>query len=614
MDININKYIQGRVIVFFVSFVLVQILSFGADENDSVRSSLSGMTSANGVIAYNLNANSGIRSSDVFQKHLVFKNPVRWSRSLPGSVNSDAVLQSPQWQAVRKDIERIWGNNIQTDRFIARQELLVDRAIAVNNKAGAIVNAANGDATEQLMEAFYAKDGWERIPSKLGNGNQGIDGIFVQRRPNGAFSKLLFVESKAGSSRLGMTRSGEQLSDSWINNDISKLLNQSKQEYINNPSIKLRQQILDIDNIDKMTPFARRELFRKNIVCKDGNPYLKIQPERVIGSVGGKLQTIPSTPMIIDMSAKNLAPKMALMKDTYYDGKKATFINRGLNKAEANSNVAAIQRAFEKRKITSDSELYGFIRKNVFDKIKGNKICADLGEVPAKVSLAGLRPYAFQTGQGVVYSAAIAAGISILCDALNNNLSLNTVKVSVLSAGVGGGMYLAQEGVIRSADWALKTNAGQKILGQELAKTFGKNIGRSLPIVFGAVTIGITFYQWKQGNISDSDALVYSSGAIAGTAVALFFSCTATGSAIGSACPGVGTAIGIVIGVGVGAYAYWRENQRYAFRKEEVYIRATIDTEQRRKGIEERISFLTSEANKLDADVWKIFNSAKQLH
>ena len=89
-------------------------------------------------------------------------------------------------------------------------------------------NMNKGNLAERLMDDIMTnKKGYKQLPSKV-EGNHGIDGIYVKYDLDGRNIKDLIIgEAKFGKSRLGNTSMGKQMSDSWIEGNINKMLNSS---------------------------------------------------------------------------------------------------------------------------------------------------------------------------------------------------------------------------------------------------------------------------------------------------------------------------------------------------------------------------------------------------
>ena len=92
------------------------------------------------------------------------------------------------------------------------------------------MNPIKGYFTESLMETFVTKGflhetgKWvSGTPARIGN--KGIDGLFFHTDRSGNIRDLLVEEAKYGSSKLGMTASGRQMSESWINPRLNQIKN-----------------------------------------------------------------------------------------------------------------------------------------------------------------------------------------------------------------------------------------------------------------------------------------------------------------------------------------------------------------------------------------------------
>lgn len=59
---------------------------------------------------------------------------------------------------------------------------------------------SRGDLGERLTAVILAQEGWFAIKSKIGPGGRGIDGVFLKRGGSGDATRLIFTETKTGSS------------------------------------------------------------------------------------------------------------------------------------------------------------------------------------------------------------------------------------------------------------------------------------------------------------------------------------------------------------------------------------------------------------------------------
>lgn len=82
------------------------------------------------------------------------------------------------------------------------------------------LNPVKGQVGEDLMEQVVTNQflsetgGWVSCPPR--SSPQGLDGLYVRANSNGQLRPPLVVEAKYGSSKLGQTADGRQMSDAWI--------------------------------------------------------------------------------------------------------------------------------------------------------------------------------------------------------------------------------------------------------------------------------------------------------------------------------------------------------------------------------------------------------------
>ena len=133
------------------------------------------------------------------------------------------------------------------------------------------INKIKGNASEQLMDEYFKKSGWEKIEGEVGV--NGIDGLYVKRDKDGNITNVLMSESKYNTSQLGDTKDGKQMSKDWI---LKKLDNLEK-TYPDNQDYS---QIKDLVNNDKY----RARLWQVNEV--DNTLYISLKK---IDSVGNEV-------------------------------------------------------------------------------------------------------------------------------------------------------------------------------------------------------------------------------------------------------------------------------------------------------------------------------------
>ena len=83
-----------------------------------------------------------------------------------------------------------------------------------------------GASGEAVSDVIFNNEGWAKLAIKPLNPAQGMDGVWVKRAPFGSISKVLFVESKAESSRLNDTLFGRQGSEAYIKGQLSRYENE----------------------------------------------------------------------------------------------------------------------------------------------------------------------------------------------------------------------------------------------------------------------------------------------------------------------------------------------------------------------------------------------------
>ena len=104
------------------------------------------------------------------------------------------------------------------------------------------INKIKGNISEQLMDEYFKKSGWEKIQGEVGV--NGIDGLYVKRDKDGNITNVLMSESKYNTSQLGDTKDGKQMSKDWI----MKKLDNLEKAYPDNQDYS---QIKDLVNDDK---------------------------------------------------------------------------------------------------------------------------------------------------------------------------------------------------------------------------------------------------------------------------------------------------------------------------------------------------------------------------
>lgn len=141
------------------------------------------------------------------------------------------------------------------------------------------LNKKVGNITESIMHKGYEASGWERIPSEIGG--KGIDGMYVKRNRQNNIVDVLFAESKYGSSPLGETRAGRQMSHIWIKENVLKNIekNPGNEDYqtikkfvdarsyraqVFNMSVKDNKMNINVSRVHSKDGNVKLELLNKN--------------------------------------------------------------------------------------------------------------------------------------------------------------------------------------------------------------------------------------------------------------------------------------------------------------------------------------------------------------
>lgn len=84
------------------------------------------------------------------------------------------------------------------------------------------INKMKGNITEDAMHDYYKKNGWTKIEGEIDG--KGIDGLYIKRNKDGEIQRVTIAEAKYGTSGLGETNSGTQMSKEWLCNKLDKLI------------------------------------------------------------------------------------------------------------------------------------------------------------------------------------------------------------------------------------------------------------------------------------------------------------------------------------------------------------------------------------------------------
>lgn len=577
-----------------------------------------GTVSAGGVTSYKFKNTTTVRACDIFQKHLNASNPVQWGRRLPGNVSSNFVTTSPQWQAVKQDLFKTFGRDVQVRRYVEYQEYLMRKSVAVSNTASARSLDIKGSLAESIMDDFFKKDGWESLDGK--RGRNGFDGLYVKRSSNGRIIEWIAADAKSGNAKLGMTNRGMQLSPEWLKGNLEDLLATAKAEHNRTKSPQSLQRVSDFEALLKLKGRSPR-VFSMKLETHNGAVCYKLENVGINGTRTGN-------PVFIDMQSSNLSPTMLKMREMIYKDLKKQLISAGVDEPKAQKIVTKMQKSFETGKLKTDSGQYRFIKSEITDKQLANAVSERLGKIPPRGSLAGRVGQVFSRSQGVIISSAIAIGFVVAQDIISGNLSVDTLRKVGIGGGIAAGTYMALDyGVgmgiryasIAAAKHSLRstgkriTEASVSRVAAEIAPTLGRAIGGVMQIGFAGIIVTKTLYDYNHDKISQTDAAIQITIVSLATAGTVFFTCSEYGAALGTAiCPGAGTTAGTIIGAGIGVvagvasggYTWYAEKKRQKRLEHEIMARAEWETENNKQRLQERIRELELSSQKKRAEAW----------
>jgi hypothetical protein len=118
------------------------------------------------------------------------------------------------------------GNNaLATNRGAPLESLL--RANMKGTNVSAFSTAQKAALGEARTSLTMRRAGFDELPARL-PGNQGFDGVWIRRAPDGSLTNLVITESKfssTGTLQLNNTATmGRQLSPTWIDANIQRMV------------------------------------------------------------------------------------------------------------------------------------------------------------------------------------------------------------------------------------------------------------------------------------------------------------------------------------------------------------------------------------------------------
>lgn len=369
------------------------------------------------------------------------------------------------------------------------------------NQSVATYRNTVGLLSESFMDDYYSLQKWEKIPSKVGS--QGIDGLYVKRDDAGRIRQVLVGESKYGSSALGMTKNGKQMSHEWAVQKIRELISKNERELIQCEKVscpdlerlkKLRADLKIISRFISQESAYRREIFRTSFE----NGKLTLQ---FINLNTGK-QQVRTVPLQNPVTRYHI--KVA---NSFFEGIKKCLEEQGLSNTEADSYVNSIREKIRTGEISNRAALQKELISKLYSvRIQQSKniVSRQLYKCAQQYALLNLKiPERLRAPANV---AVLAGAISSVA----HGYKVFTEDESILEAGVhigkdtslaGISMYIS-EGVIQQIENRIVLTT---IFSESVKKALGAGAGVGLGVFI--FDTAYNTYAFVSGNMSENDFL-----------------------------------------------------------------------------------------------------------
>lgn len=260
--------------------------------------------------------------SGAFRETLGYARPGNWAAGKAGAVSGERLLGSEEWLSARRSVLATAEDKVAAERVLKRSEKSIIKIRQKYNKAHVKALNIKGQAVENLMDDFFAKDGWERLDGK--RGRNGFDALYVRRNKKGDIVDYIVAEAKSGSSRLNMTKHGRQLSPEWVKHNKVELLRKAQQAYAAEPSPKNARSLADMKQINRLKGRTPR-LFRATWTVEKGSPHLAVSQHSADGKMVSRTMKVDMTKSSRNRQMCMKAIRAAVRE--YLPKMKSTFMN-----------------------------------------------------------------------------------------------------------------------------------------------------------------------------------------------------------------------------------------------------------------------------------------------
>lgn len=412
------------------------------------------------------------------------------------------------------------------------------------------LNKIVGDAGEELMDYFYKRAGYKKIPSQVGP--HGVDGVYAKK--TGGVWKTVISEAKTDSSRLINTKAGVQMSPEKIASDLYKKELSLRRELQAKPGSRLVQRRLaEIVKARQNVASGQHEARVFQIRVRDGNLLLE---SRIPGEKSVRV-------LKISLQNPRTGPD-ASMVNRYYSGiqkETAKYLEKNAGVSKNACKQIAERATIRLRQLQTQGKLNsGQSGKSgkLYKKKLASLLEGDLRLYNKVYSPTYLGGAAFQIAFGAYLlvtegQQAFTYGKLLLSE----DTFSDKVVLDFASAGFGS---FAGLGMVSGGGFKFGA-AGARFFAESMPwmQTFDHLTAVSGYVAIGAFALktGVDVFRWRAGYISTRDFSVNTanlSGMLAG-AYAGAQGGGLLGAAIGSIVPIFGTGVGASAGAFVGGIA-----------------------------------------------------------
>ena len=555
---------NAALFALILGVVLVGDYACGATDNKPY-GFFSGLVGGTATSIYDLNAHSDRTPSDIFKKTTGYSKPYMETFGRSGSLPPEKYFSSKKWHRTENELLKTYGNTRQTRDYVRWQKYLYEKQYRIETAARGNFSKVSGEVGEAMMDRFYTKRGWEKIPSKVGN--QGIDGLYVKRTANGIVKEVLIAEAKTGQSKPGSTQNGQQTSKKWSDNNLRRRLLQEQKELQSARRLGNRTRVKELEShikdLNQIRKHVKANNYRAQLYQSKVKPHrtgltneIRLSKIHSKGQRGIRLE--PQAEKKINIPLKEGGGRLVGSSKHYWSSTEKYLKQVAPDRAD--KIVAGVKKRIATGKIKSGAEMGRFIQRSLRAEpaIKA-RAAQRTNPPPSKATLKGVRAHTLNYGSAFAMGGAIGGlSTALMQYSLTGNVELKQVAIGI---GVGGGISVATKLAARGTTFALQRLAASRTLqtgiGKALASSALKKAGTYAPFGVGAlIVIGTSGYGYLSGQASGSDAAIAAAVGFAsiGATVAASSITIAllSGTAAGSVVPVIGNAVGLVVGLGIG--------------------------------------------------------------